>query len=123
MQHRGSESFDSSNAKSSIKSMIEAGVYGTPSVPGYLTYFNGSPTELPWLNTDLFRGNPYAAAHVYNVGHLYSSDLTSGGLGSTSGPNKYAHDILSRLQGWNGWAAGCWKSRKCPNLGFEDRQC
>ncbi|KAJ4293175.1 hypothetical protein N0V90_008457 [Kalmusia sp. IMI 367209] len=108
MQHRDSPSFDSSNPKQSIKAMIETGIYGTSSIPGFLTYFNGDAADLPWVNTYLINGNPYAAAHVYNTGHIDTEDLSSDGGKS----NYYAHDILSRLQGWNGWQAGCLKSKE-----------
>lgn len=99
--------------------MIEDGVYGTSEVPGYLAYFNSDPAELGWVNTPLINGSPYAAAHVYNTGHIDSEELSN----DRGKSNYYAHDILSRLQGWNGWAAGCEKSRECDELGFEDRSC
>lgn len=119
MQHRGSAGFDASNPKESIKSMIENGVYGTSSVPGFLTYFNSNNAELSWVNTQLINGNPFAAAHVYNTGHIDSENLAT----DRGKSNYYANDVLSRLQGWNGWAAGCEKSRQCDGLGFGDRIC
>ena len=119
MQHRGSAPFSPSNPKASIRSMIEDGIYGTQSVPGYLSYFNGDASELSWVNTEMIGGNPYAAAHVYNTGHIESQNLSVDGGKS----NYYAHDVLSRLQGWNGWAAGCEKSKGCEGLGFEGRKC
>lgn len=79
--------------------MIEDGIYGTPSVPGFLSYFNGDSFELGGVNTKLIGGNPYAAAHVYNTGHIDSRNLSIDKRNS----NYYAHDLLSRLQGWNGW--------------------
>ncbi|KAL1611956.1 hypothetical protein SLS60_000179 [Paraconiothyrium brasiliense] len=105
MQHRGSTRFDPSSPRTSIKAMIEDGIYGTSSVPGFLSYFNcdaSSPSELTWVNTQLINGNPYAAAHVYNTGHIDNEDLST----DSGKSNYYAHDILSRLQGWNGWKAG-----------------
>lgn len=102
--------------------MIEDGIYGTPTVPGFLSYFNSdssSPSDLTWLNTQLINGNPYAAAHVYNTGHIDNDDLST----DRGKSNYYAHDVLSRLQGWNGWKAGCEKSKKCEGLGFEERNC
>ncbi|KAF1975518.1 hypothetical protein BU23DRAFT_503470 [Bimuria novae-zelandiae CBS 107.79] len=119
MQHRGSVQFDSSQPKTSIKAMIEDGVYGTLSVPGFLSYFNGDSSDLTWVNTQLINGNPYAAAHVYNTGHIDSENLST----DNGQSNYYAHDILSRLQGWNGWQVGCLKSRECAGLGFEGRSC
>jgi hypothetical protein len=120
MQHSGSSKpFSSSSAKDSLKTQIADGVYGTSDVPGFLAYFNGD-AELTWLNAEQFwRGNPFAAAHLYNVGSITSDDLTE----SPEGKNWYAHDILSRLQGWNGWAGGCEKSRECKALGFQERDC
>ncbi|KAJ4357409.1 uncharacterized protein N0V89_001984 [Didymosphaeria variabile] len=122
MQHRGSARFDPSSPRTSIKAMIEDGTYGTPSVPGFLSYFNcdaSSPSELTWINTQLINGNPYAAAYVYNTGHIDNEDLST----DRGKSNYYAHDVLSRLQGWNGWKAGCEQSRKCNGLGFQERSC
>jgi hypothetical protein len=122
MQHRGSASFSPSHPKTSIKTMIEDGIYGTPGVPGFLSYFNtdaSAPSELTWVNTQLINGNPYAAAHVYNTGHIDSENLST----DRGHRNYYAHDVLSRLQGWNGWRAGCEKSRECAGLGFKERKC
>lgn len=126
MQHRGSSPFSptGSSPKAAIQDMIEDGIYGTQNVPGFLSYFNcdGSashPSELTWINTQLISGNPYAAAHVYNTGHIDDETLST----DRGVSNYYAHDILSRLQGWNGWRAGCEKSRGCNGLGFEKRNC
>lgn len=128
LQHGGSRRFDPANAKASIKGMIEDGIYGTgPSAghpsgcPGFLTYFNGKAEELSWLASENYwRGNPFAAAHVYNVGSISGEDLT---LTPSGKKNFYAHDLLSRLQGWNGWKGGCSKSTQCSKLGFSDREC
>lgn len=122
MQHRGSAPFSPLNSKASIKTMIEDGIYGTIRVPGFLAYFNcdaSAPSELTWVNKQLINGNPYAAAHVYNTGHIDDDTLSS----DRGRSNYYAHDILSRLQGWNGWRGGCEKSRECDGLGFEKRNC
>ncbi|KAF2440413.1 hypothetical protein P171DRAFT_100427 [Karstenula rhodostoma CBS 690.94] len=122
MQHRGSAPFSAYNPKISIKNMIEDGIYGTPGVPGFLSYFNcdaSAPSELTWVNTQLINGNPYAAAHVYNTGHIDDVNLST----DKGKSNYYAHDILSRLQGWNGWKGGCEKSRGCDRLGFGKRHC
>lgn len=120
LQHRGSAPFSPTpDPKSSIKTMIQDGIYGTASVPGYLSYFNGAASELGWVNTGLIGGNPYAAAHVYNTGHIENENLAVDG----GKANYYAHDVLSRLGGWNGWSGGCQKSRACSGLGFQSRPC
>lgn len=119
MQIRGGSTYASSK---NITLMVEEGVFGTshPS-PGYLDYFNADPS-LSWIDfaaAGVGAGDPYAAAHVYNVGGLSSSDLTQApGWG---GPNAYANDVVSRLMGWSGEQGGCEASLKCEGLGA--RKC
>lgn len=130
LQHGGAAKFDPNNAKDSIKQMISEAIYGSSveegapkDCPGFLTYFNGENPDLTWLPADGFwRGNPFAAGHLYNLGDIKTADLTAGSDGKP-GMSYYAHDMLSRLQGWNGWAEGCEASKKCGELQFADRAC
>ncbi|PSN69981.1 hypothetical protein BS50DRAFT_301781 [Corynespora cassiicola Philippines] len=132
MQIRGSREFQSNSTKESIRHMIEDGVYGTPrneevgatkGWPGFAHYFDAPDDDLKWVNPDDFwRGNPFAAAHIYNAGAITSDNLTEadGGIDKNQ---YYSNDIASRLSGWNGRRSGCLKSITCSGLGFEGRQC
>jgi hypothetical protein len=115
MQVRGGHSF---STDASIAEMVAEGVKGTSSTPGYLAYFNAD-ASVTWVDFEIVgEGDPYAAAHIYNVGNLSSEDLTEAAWG---GPNAYANDIASRLLGWTGDHPGCVKSQSCP--GLEQREC
>ncbi|KAF2658533.1 hypothetical protein K491DRAFT_592960 [Lophiostoma macrostomum CBS 122681] len=104
MQVRGGQSYSTDD---SIADMVAEGVKGTSATPGYLAYFNADTS-----------GDPFAAAHIYNVGSLSSIDLTEASWG---GPNAYANDIASRLLGWTGDHPGCVKSQSCS--GLKERTC
>ena len=99
-----SQSFDPSDAQSSILSMIREGVEGTTSGgetgeggPGYAQYLNG---DLSWVQ-NAYPGNPYAAARAYNSGAVGSNlDVVEDGKAS------YSNDIANRLLGWDGIGDG-----------------
>ena len=132
LQHRGSRKFDRNQPKQSITNMLIDGIYGTVpnSVsgtpygwPGYLHLFNGFQEGLEWLgDAQFWRGNPYAAGHLYNAGSIRSENLTTMD-GGVERSKYYANDMVSRLQGWNGRGDGCLKSRQCRAHGFEGRVC
>lgn len=132
MQMGGSRNFTESDPERSIKDMIEDGVRGTrglpgfgqETVPGLLTYMNGDTFVEVGNDTtkDFWHGNPYAAVHLYNAGNILSEDLTVGSSATNNDePNPYAHDVLSRLMGWDG--SGC-EAQKCDKLPmFKDKKC
>ncbi|KAF2476685.1 uncharacterized protein BDR25DRAFT_210346 [Lindgomyces ingoldianus] len=110
MQMRGAANFSSSEPEKSIREMIEDSVYGV-----------SEPGDLSWIKGTFWQGNPFAAAHLYNAGSV-EENLTVQ-VGENLNSKWYANDIASRLLGWNGSKQGCENSRKCPNHGFENRQC
>lgn len=117
LQIRGGLSFA---AGATIALMLEQGIEGIPGRPGYLNYFNGE-TAVNVANGGAFwKGNPFAAARLYNKGYLVDENLTTT---NGEGPRMYAHDIAARLFGLNGKVEGCNMSTACPNLGFEARAC
>ncbi|KAF2452355.1 hypothetical protein BDY21DRAFT_294885 [Lineolata rhizophorae] len=89
----GSVSYDDSNPATSIRQMIEDGVYGTAETPGLVNYLNN---EAPWAD-DPQPGNPFTAARCYNSGSVDpSGDLNS----ARFGVQEYVNDIANRLVGW-----------------------
>lgn len=118
LQIRGGLSFA---AGASIALMLEQGIEGIPGWPGYLNYFNGD-TLVNVANGGVFwKGNPFAAARLYNKGYLVDENLTL--MNGGESPSTYAHDIAARLFGWNGRVEGCNASKTCPGLGFDARLC
>lgn len=107
MQLRGATKFDPSNAEGSIHDMLHDGIFGAGGTPGYVQTLKGTRPDMnsadpnhigTWVN------NPFAAAHVYNVGHIDTTDLTF--VAGQTAKNVYAQDIAARLSGWNGWTRG-----------------
>lgn len=98
----GSVTFDASQARASIRQMIEDGVQGTSSGPGLVQYMGTDPsyayTNNRWPN------NPFSAARCYNSGSVDPS----GNLDDAEwGVRSYANDVANRLLGWDGLDTGC----------------
>jgi hypothetical protein len=119
MQLHGGRGFTSANPQGSIATMIHDGLLGTDATPGYARILKNSNLPgwvLPAGPVQGWEGNPFAAAHMYNVGSLTSTDLTKKAGGVTS---YYANDIAARLTGWKGAPSACAEMQKC----FPGRSC
>ncbi|KAK5018600.1 hypothetical protein LTR60_001433 [Cryomyces antarcticus] len=104
----GSISFNPADSQGSITEMIREGVQGTNSGgpyggggPGLVQFLNN---VLSWV-TNPWPGNPYAAARMYNSGHISNNNLDDL-TGSEWSTKSYANDIANRLLGWDGSGAG-----------------
>ncbi|KAF2260405.1 hypothetical protein CC78DRAFT_26282 [Lojkania enalia] len=115
MQMRGSQDVASmqGNVEDTIKASIQDGLYGIKpgnSVvpkgnPGYITYLNAQLRDFCDKAEDIpfAQGNPFAAAFMYNQGHIKNDDLTVNEFGTKV---EYATDIANRLMGWVNTGAG-----------------
>lgn len=122
MQIRGGRNFSSTDPGTTIHDMIYDGINGLApggficehddvkddGRPGYLDYFNADPTLTSWIlspgngvptTETWWKGNPYAAARIYNAGNL-TPNIGPDIVKTTGAPNVYAIDIANRLSGW-----------------------
>ena len=104
---KGSVLFDPSRERDSIYQMIYDGTIGTNGGYGLAQDMDDDGTHYPW-QTNPYHGNPYAAARVYNSGHVEpSGNLDQAQWGTPS----YVNSIANRLLGWDG-----------SNRGFVEKQ-
>jgi len=104
---KGSVLFDPSRERDSIYQMIYDGTIGTNGGYGLAQDMDDDGSHYPW-QTNPYHGNPYAAARVYNSGHVEpSGNLDQAQWGTPS----YVNSIANRLLGWDG-----------SNRGFVEKQ-